>query len=71
MGFKSFNIKKVSKKGWIILGSAVAIMIAALIFKPDFTQTQGYIIAGVIIAWIAFEVLKMTGVLGKIFNKKK
>lgn len=66
-----FNIKKVPLSGWLKLGGVAAIMIAALIFKPEFTQTQGYIISGVILAWIAYEVLKMTGVLGKLFNKNK
>ena len=67
----NIDFKKVPKRGWIVLGVAVAVMVSALIFKPNYTQTQGYVIAGVFILWMAYEVLKMTGVLGRIFNKKK
>lgn len=68
-----FNIKKVPTSGWIKIGVVIALMASFLIFKPDFDSMPVlvYSIAGVIGAWILYEVLKMTGILGKIFNKKK
>lgn len=66
----SFNIKGVPVKGWIMLGIAVGIMAAALIFKPEFSKTQGDIILGVVAIVLLYILLNVTGVLGKLFNKK-
>jgi hypothetical protein len=66
-----FNIKKVSKWAWIKIGAVISIMVAALIFKPEFTDLQVNVIAGIIIAVIIFELLRATGILGKIFGKKE
>lgn len=71
MGFKSFNIKKVPLNGWLKIGGVAAIMIAALIFTPEFTQTQVYWISGGFGVIMLYIVLNITGVLGKIFGKKK
>lgn len=66
------GIKKVPTSGWIKIGAVGAIMAGVLIFKPDFNEVPGlvYGISGVIGVWILYEVLRMTGILGKIFNKK-
>jgi len=68
-----FNIKKVPTAGWIRIGIAALIMILALIFKPDFDAhpVLVYSIAGVIGIYILYLLLRMTGILGKIFGKKK
>ncbi len=67
-----FNIKGVSKWAWIKIGVVVVLMILALIFNPDFDSQPVlvYSIAGVIGIYILYLLLNMTGMLGKIFNKK-
>ena len=70
-GFKSFNIKKVPLNGWLKIGGVLLIMILALIFTPEFTQSQVYWIAGGFGVIMLYVLLNITGVLGKIFNKKK
>lgn len=67
-----FNIKGMSPWSWAKIGVVAVFIIAMLIFKPDFDAhpTLVYSVAGIIGAWLLYEFLKMTGILGKIFNKK-
>ena len=68
-----FNIKNVSPIAWILIVIGITFMASMLYFQPDFNNIPKlvYAIGGLIGAWIIYELLKMTGILGKIFNKEK
>lgn len=66
-----FNIKGISTWAWVKIGLVIAFMASMLIFKPNFDEYPN-VVLGVEIAiciWIIYELLKMFGILGKIFNK--
>lgn len=63
--------KKVPTIAWIVFGAVISIIGGALIFEPDFTLTQGYIIAGVILVIIAYVFAYIKGFrIQNLFKKK-
>ena len=64
--------KKVPTIAWVIFGIVISIIVGSLIFEPEYTLTQGYIIAGVFMVIIAYVFAYIKGFrIQNLFKKKE